>query len=434
MATELRAIRPHPVFIFLVCLLLFFLKSPDAVLYPQFWAEDGAIFYAQQFGKNWPQLTTPYAGYIHFIPRMIAWLAIPIKPLYVPLFYNVAAIIIDSLCVVYAFKYLSFMYGATAALISFFLLPTVGDIYGTMTNIQWFLQFSLVLSVLQPGANSETPPAPARMFVISALIIVACLTGPFCVIDCAVILSLFVITFLLNNHGASLHNIVPDKMIYALGEVKQSIQPFRLIALSIGALLQVSVMISQTVRTPNLEYALTIADRANFGLLDSQSLYVQTINHPLYWLHVVILLICILICLANTVIFFTTPSYKFGVTLILLAIGAAQPVFAYMKQHTPNTLTPVSHYYYFFGVICFCSFGLIVNKLLPQHQRSILIASCMILACVLGWKPQYLSRPFLIPMNWSRFAEEISAADHDVIVPLNPDWRADIRRARTYIE
>ena len=272
------------------------------------------------------------------------------------------------------------------------------------------------------------------MFVISALIIVACLTGPFCVIDCAVILSLFVITYSLNNLGASLHNIVPEKMIYALNKIKQGIQPFRLIALGIGALLQASVIISQTVRTPNLEYALTMADRAKFGLLDSQSLYVQTINHPLYWLHVVILLICILICLANTVIFFKAPSYKFGMTLILLAIGATQPIFAYMKQHTPNTLTPVSHYYYFFGVICFCSFGLIVNKLLPRHQRSILIASCMILACVLGWKPQYLSRPFLIPMNWSRFAEEISTADHDVIVPLNPDWRADIRRARTYIE
>jgi len=326
------------------------------------------------------------------------------------------------------------MYGATAALISFFLLPTVGDIYGTMTNIQWFLQFSLVLSVLQPGASSETPPAPARMFMISALIIVACLTGPFCVIDCAVILLLLIITHLLNNHGASLSNIVPEKLVYSLNEIKQSIQPFHLIALSIGAILELSVMISQAVRTPNLEYALTIADRAKYGLLDSQSLYVQTINHPLYWLHVVILLIYIKICLANTVIFFTAPSYKFGVTLILLAIGATQPILAYMKQHTPNTLTPVSHYYYFYGVICFCSFALIVNKVLPRYQRSILIASSMILACMLGWKPQYLSRPFLIPMNWSRFAEEISAADHDVIVPLNPDWRAEIRRAQTYVE
>ncbi len=426
MATELRAIRPHPVSIFLVCLLLFFLKSPDAVLYPQFWAEDGAIFYAQQFGKNWPQLTTPYAGYIHFIPRMIAWLAIPIKPLYVPLFYNVAAIIIDSLCVAYAFKYLSFMYGATAALISFFLLPTVGDIYGTMTNIQWFLQFSLVLSVLQPGASSEMPPAPARMFMISALIIVACLTGPFCVIDCAVILLLFVITYLLNNHGAYLHNIVPEKMIYALNEIKQGIQPFRFIALSIGAVLQVSVMFSQTLKTPSSEYALSVIEKGEFGLLGSPSLYVQAVNVPFYWLHVVILLIYVTISLSCVCIFLKSPGYKFGVTLILLSIGAMQPVLAILKQHALHTLTSVSHYYYFYGVICLCSFALIVNKISPKHRRSILTASCMVLACMLWWKPQYLSRPFLIPMNWPRFAEEISSVDHDVVVPLNPDWRAVI--------
>jgi hypothetical protein len=255
MVTELPAIRPRPVFIFLVCLLLFFLKSPDAVLNPQFWAEDGAIFYAQQFGKTWPQLTTPYAGYIHFVPRIIAWLAIPIKPLYVPVCYNATAIIIDSICVAYSFKYLSFLYGAAAALISFFLLPTIGDIYGTMTNVQWFIQFPLVLSVLQRGARPETPPAPARMFVILTLIIVACLTGPFCIINSALILLLVGIRFISNNYKASETAIIPTKVAFVANEILQRIQPYRLTALGVGSALQLSVMLTHKVRTPIQENA-----------------------------------------------------------------------------------------------------------------------------------------------------------------------------------
>ena len=434
MAIELPTIRPRPVFIFLVCLLLFFLKSPDAVLYPQFWAEDGAIFYAQQFGKIWPQLTTPYAGYIHFVPRIIAWLAIPIKPLYVPLFYNVAAIIIDSLCVAYAFKYLSFMYGAVAALLSFFLLPTVGDIYGTMTNIQWFLQFPLVLSVLQPGAGPQTPPAPARMFVISALIIVACLTGPFCVMVCVLILFLFGIRFILNNYKYSMLNFVRAKIGFVLNEILVGIQPFRLIALCVGAALQLSLMLTQTLKTPTSEYALSAVERSKFGIDYLVSLYIEAVTVPFYWLHVVILLIFVIIGVANIYIFFRDPGYNSGATLLLFSIGAIQPILAVLKQHALHTLTSVSHYYYFYGVICFCSFALIVNKISPQHRRSFLTASCAVLACILLWKPQYLSRPLLAPMNWTRFAEEISAADHEVVVPLNPGWRAVIPMARTYGE
>src|SRR5260370_124194 len=96
---------------FAACALALFLKSPDAFLNPQFWAEDGAIFYAQQYGKLWPQISTPYAGYLHFIPRLFAWLLSPIPPLYLPLSYNLSALLIDSICVTYAINSLSSAYG-----------------------------------------------------------------------------------------------------------------------------------------------------------------------------------------------------------------------------------------------------------------------------------------------------------------------------------
>jgi hypothetical protein len=174
--------------------------------------------------------------------------------------------------------------------------------------------------------------------------------------------------------------------------------------------------------------------RRKFGLLDSQSLYVQTIIQTFACRHEAVLLIYLIIGAANTYMYVIDTKYKSGITLVLLSIGAMQPILAFKKQQALHVLTSTSHYYYFYGVICFCSFASIVNNISPRHQRSILIASCMILACLLAWKPQYLSRPSLIPMNWPRFAEEISVADHDVVVPLNPDWRAVIPSAQTHGE
>ena len=118
------------------------MKSPDAILRPQLWAEDGVIFYAEQFGKWSPQLFVPYAGYVNFIPRLIAWVASDITPAQIPLFYNLSAMLINAACITYAVGKMSPLFGTAVAITSFFLTPTIGDIFGTITNIQWFAQFA----------------------------------------------------------------------------------------------------------------------------------------------------------------------------------------------------------------------------------------------------------------------------------------------------
>ena len=44
-----------------------FFRRPDAFLNPQFWAEDGTVFFKSNF-YNAPSFFTPSAGYLHFIP------------------------------------------------------------------------------------------------------------------------------------------------------------------------------------------------------------------------------------------------------------------------------------------------------------------------------------------------------------------------------
>src|SRR5215469_2472520 len=103
---------------YLLSLGLLCLKSLDAITNPQFWAEDGAIFYAQQTANYWPQIATPYAGYLHVVPRVVAWLSSSIDPLYLPLIYNISAITINAACVAYSILELSPILGARLVFIS----------------------------------------------------------------------------------------------------------------------------------------------------------------------------------------------------------------------------------------------------------------------------------------------------------------------------
>lgn len=53
-----------------VCLAL---RKPWALLTPQLWAEDGSIFLVQDEQLGLAAWFTPYNGYLHLLPRIVAW-------------------------------------------------------------------------------------------------------------------------------------------------------------------------------------------------------------------------------------------------------------------------------------------------------------------------------------------------------------------------
>jgi hypothetical protein len=66
---------------FLAAIAVLVTRRPDAILHPQFWAEDGTVFYAQAY--NHPsigQIFAPSAGYLQLLPRFVA-LAAQLFPL-----------------------------------------------------------------------------------------------------------------------------------------------------------------------------------------------------------------------------------------------------------------------------------------------------------------------------------------------------------------
>lgn len=402
--------------VFLICVVLVSAKCPDALRNPQFWAEDGAVFYAEQFGHRWPLLFTPYAGYLHFIPRLIAWLALGVQPVHVPLVYNLSAIIIQALCIAYSVKRMSPLYGRVVALLAFFLTPTMGDQFGTITNIQWISQFALIFGVLSSGLDR-----PYRLGdgAAAALVLVASLTGPFSVIHAIFLTFLWLFASVGRSHAYL------QRFADPVGRIVSGVEPTRLVALFLGAAAQLVTMATNSIRTPTELYTLTGKERELLGLTNLNSEYLRILWNWHSLEQRMVGVVYTIIFILALVVALRQVRVETSLNMLLLSIGAVQPFIAYFKQqHMPYTLSAINHYSYFFGVIAYCCAMTMLLSIRIRH-RLVLIgsaAACLILFFVRY--PNFLIRPSLNDLNWSSYAANIAAGERNVVVPINPDWRA----------
>lgn len=91
---RLNIARTWPV-LFLIVAALLFCRQPYAIIHPSLYAEDGCIFFKQQYEMGFaPALVTRYAGYLHFAPRIIAALCSRLPVEYVPAAYVTASLLI----------------------------------------------------------------------------------------------------------------------------------------------------------------------------------------------------------------------------------------------------------------------------------------------------------------------------------------------------
>ena len=408
----------HAPILFFICLCLLLVKSPDAVLRPQLWAEDGSVFYAEQFGIGWPLLFVPYAGYMNFIPRLIAWSASAASPRHIPLIYNLIAILINAGIITYAVKSMTPLFGAAVALSAFFLTPTIGDIFGTITNIQWFAQFALIFAVAKPSLK-HAKNGFSEFFNI-AFIVAASLSGPFSVIDVIAIFTLW-------SAAAAARAIdLGREYVKSARAIISDIAPRRFSVLCLGAIIQLATMLRNGIRTPDSTFHLTTQELESFGFLNYHSIYVEAIAHPFGGTQLALLTAYVGVFIFAILAMLSSFSSRDIFIVLLLSIGAGQPVMAYAKQHALHPLSSVSHYYYFLGVIALCSAVSMLRER-PGKYREISIAA--VYAFVLLFlirDPKFFIRPQLTDMHWLAFAAKISAGERNVVVPLNPGWRAVI--------
>jgi len=167
------------IWILIVGATIIICRRPDIVLYPQFWAEDGKVWYADAYRYGLIAVMFPHSGYFQTISRLIA-VASQAVPLYTaPLFFNIFAIFfrIAPALFLWSTRFDRLIPSRRTRLFligAYLLLPNSAEIFANVTNIQSYLALLSALILISETPNTKN----GRVFNIVALTLSG-LSGPF---------------------------------------------------------------------------------------------------------------------------------------------------------------------------------------------------------------------------------------------------------------
>ena len=168
--------------VFLLGSLIVVSRRPDALSNPQFFIEDGPLWYAQAHDIGWHTLFMPsHRGYFHTVDRLVAVAAQYLPLRFAPLFFNVFAIAVE------AFGALLLASRRFAEIVpsrgwrlflglSYVALPASWGAISNMTHSQYHLSIFACLVVLAGGAITRT------WQIVDVIVVgLSGLTGPTCI-------------------------------------------------------------------------------------------------------------------------------------------------------------------------------------------------------------------------------------------------------------
>jgi hypothetical protein len=159
-------------------LAILFARKPHAFTEPQFFVEDATVYFQGQYEQGVAALFTPYFGYLHTIPRLVAQLAAGTPLEWRPGFYVGACLAAMLGLTVYIARSrlpLPTWQRRTLAL-AVFVLPLNPFVYLHLANLQWFGALALWVVLLQGPPRRRGEGA-----IDIAIVALAGLTGPFVV-------------------------------------------------------------------------------------------------------------------------------------------------------------------------------------------------------------------------------------------------------------
>ncbi|MDD5010851.1 MAG: hypothetical protein PHQ00_01880 [Phycisphaerae bacterium] len=144
--------------IFCVCFILF-CRRPEALLEPQFFAEDGSVFFKDAYELSFlSSVMKTYAGYYHIVPRLFAEFASFFPVRLAPLLYNSFSLIIAAICFGWIwlphFRHLIRSDFTRLLLVLIFTLLPNQESLMKLSYIQWYFLLWLTLcSFMLPVKN-----------------------------------------------------------------------------------------------------------------------------------------------------------------------------------------------------------------------------------------------------------------------------------------
>lgn len=174
-------------FLWILSFGIIVLRHPGALFSSQPFAEDGTVFIEGQLHHGILAVVVPYAGYYHLVPRLVAFLGVHSSMgisqglALVPLVMNILAILIAAFCATLPlwprFQWLGSDWIRYAMVIAVLILPYSTEVYGDITNIQWWLGFAQVM-VAWDILYTQRYPTPTML----VLLFFSSFTGPLSII------------------------------------------------------------------------------------------------------------------------------------------------------------------------------------------------------------------------------------------------------------
>jgi hypothetical protein len=188
-----NAIFGGPAIVFLAVLMILYWRFPDRFAYGYLWAEDARIFMTAAYEDGARSLVLPYQGYLHLLPRMIMFAAATIlHPERIPFVLPVVCALFSGLAgsVIYCvalqlpgIAVRSKKTFATSVALAPFLVPHGGEVFLTVTNLQWILALPLMLLLWSLFIEHDTAEGiNVRVAARGGAIFLFTLNGPFGVI------------------------------------------------------------------------------------------------------------------------------------------------------------------------------------------------------------------------------------------------------------
>ncbi|QWK79605.1 hypothetical protein [Ochrobactrum sp. BTU1] len=147
-----------PLGAFLVSFVVFILRRPDIITNPNFWAEDGVVWYKQAYSNGPISLLWPQDGYYQTVSKLTGLISLFFPVAYAPLLFNIVSIAFRSILVSFILSsrmnYFSWK-GRILVCCFIVLMPGLSEVHANITNTHWYLSMWLVCIIIcnKPQTN-----------------------------------------------------------------------------------------------------------------------------------------------------------------------------------------------------------------------------------------------------------------------------------------
>lgn len=396
--------RTESLLVVVAAAVILFIRKTDSILNPQFWAEDGTVFFLDQYHHGASSIFQPCAGYFVTVQRIIALLADWIFPVFAaPYVYNYLSLIITLLVVASVYSPRLIMGNKALLAIAIVLVPhSTNEIFLNAANTQWILAFLIVMTLLKEPPHKKYGNIYVQVFCDFSVIIICGLTGPFII---------FLIPFFA-------WRLMDEKSRYSFSLFLAALAP---------SLIQLSSIARHAYpQFPESNYdvietlAAVVGQKFFGGLFLGASIPYKTNAFFLCFL-----LFCLFVVLA----YFSADDKKrkfkiavflgFSMTLLLAAF--------YKFRLNLDTLVPSPNVRYFYIPYVMVVWSLIACMDLQAKWQSAVPKALLIMVLISSLTSGFRSHLF-VDRDW-RFYSELIGKEPNLKIPINPaGWEINMQR------